>query len=119
MAFCVEEDNRKFKKVVCKVSATQMIAGMLCFVFVAVLLYSAIFIYTHAHHIHDHDGPDGSCATCAQLIAVEALSKQINTVGVKPVLVLCSLLVILSLVKSASADAVFSTPVTLKIRLND
>jgi hypothetical protein len=33
--------------------------------FIAFILLSSVFIETHVDHIHDHDGPDGTCAQCA------------------------------------------------------
>ena len=53
------------------------LAFLVCFLIVSVL--SSAFIFTHAEHAHDHNGVDGSCATCAQLQSAENILKQLCT----------------------------------------
>jgi hypothetical protein len=33
---------------------------------VLIPLFSAVYVFAHANHAHDHNGPEGSCAACVR-----------------------------------------------------
>ncbi|MDR3288044.1 MAG: hypothetical protein LBT22_01300 [Peptococcaceae bacterium] len=97
----------------------RLIAMLLCVCFIAALLLSALFILTHAQHEHDHDGADGSCATCAHMTALGNLLKQLSTPVVTATTAMGALFAIRFSLKPRHRRFVFSTLVILKVRLNN
>jgi hypothetical protein len=53
--------------------AARFAALILCVVFTAAMLLSASFILTRAEHVHDNDGADGACLTCAHVASAAKL----------------------------------------------
>jgi hypothetical protein len=89
-----------------------------CALFVAISLFSEIYVITHAAHQHDHDGENGACAVCAQLAAV-GMSRQLTALAAKapaaaPVPSLSA-----PAPQSAQSRVCASSPVTLKVKLNN
>jgi hypothetical protein len=100
-------------------SAIRLTALAFCAIFVAATLFSAAYILTHANHEHDQNGANGTCATCAHVAAAGNWLKQILTVGTAAIAFgLCAVFSPRN-PKSASTYPGFSTPVTLKVRLNN
>ena len=102
-----------------KRSMIKNIALIICVYFIVTFFLSAAFVLTHANHEHDHEGPNGTCATCIHLAAVENSLKQLSTAIVASVLafVLC---ISISFCFNLSAPyVVLFTLVTLKVRLNN
>jgi hypothetical protein len=97
----------------------RLIALLLCALFIAVSLLSSVFILTHANHEHDHDMPDGSCATCAHVMAAENLLKTLGTAVIAVALYLSGHHALVSTLKPIASDLDFFTPVSLKVRLNN
>ncbi len=102
-----------------KRSAIRMMALVVCVLFIAVMLVSSAYILTHANHIHDHDGPGGSCATCIHLQAAENILKQLSTAVVAAAIAFGGVLGIFSFLKAITPLFVSLTLVTLKVRLNN
>ena len=102
-----------------KRSAIRLIALMIGVIFVAGSLLSAAFIFTHTHHEHDHKGPDGGCATCAQLMAADNLLKSLTTIIIGAALGFGCFAASLSIPKPADYRLGFITLVCLKVRLNN
>lgn len=102
-----------------KRSTLRMAAFLLCVLFVAASLLSAAYILTHANHIHDHDGPSGGCATCMHLQLSENLLRQLSAAIVAAAAAVGGLYGILFSHKTPILHNGFSTPVTLKVRLNN
>jgi hypothetical protein len=100
-------------------SKTRLIARLLCALFIAVSLLSSAFILTHAHHAHDQDMPDGSCATCAHVMAAENLLKALGVAVMAAALYLGGRRVLVSAPKPIASDSGFFTLVSLKVRLNN
>lgn len=88
-----------------------------CFLIVSIL--SSAFILTHADHEHDHNGVDGSCATCAQLQSAENSLKQFSTALTGALFATAGLYAAIGMFKAITIQISFSTPVTLKIRMNN
>jgi len=89
---------------------------LLCFVMAALL--AEAFIFTHANHDHDHYGINDECVICVQIHSLENLLKQFGGVSVGVSLALLGLFVAIALLRCISALR-FSSPVRLKIRLNN
>jgi hypothetical protein len=99
--------------------AVRLIALAACILFITASLLSAAFILTHANHEHDHNGADGSCATCTNMMAAGNLLKQLSTPLAGSALGLGSLLAVLSALEHISCHISFYTLVSLKVRLNN
>ncbi|MCR1900158.1 hypothetical protein NSA47_14415 [Irregularibacter muris] len=95
------------------------IAMLLLIAFVFATSLSAVFLFTHADHEHDHHGPEGTCATCAQLGTVHHLLKNIFTTILASVTALSTLLILTITVNTVSPRVRFHTLVSLKVRLNN
>ena len=59
--------------------AVKAIALAVCAFYVLVILLSSLFIIANANHEHDHNGEDGGCAACAQIVVC---AKMIEHLGV-------------------------------------
>jgi len=87
--------------------------------FVVATLLSTLFIVTHANHVHDNTGFDGSCSTCALLSASENVLKSSSAAVFAVALYLsgrltgCLALLPLYWYRS------LGTPVRLKVRMNN
>jgi hypothetical protein len=95
------------------------IALLVCIIFIAASLLSAAFILTHANHAHDHAGPDGSCATCAHVMAAGNL---LRTVGIAVAMAALSFgthYAVSSALKHIASESVLPTLVSLKVQLNN
>jgi cytochrome bd-type quinol oxidase subunit 2 len=99
-------------------SAKRRGALLLCAVFVAVSILSAVFVSTHANHEHDSHGIGGACATCAQIATVKAVLKQISIAVAGAVVVAGVLFVIFHMQKPALQEKADCSLVRLKVRLN-
>lgn len=102
-----------------KRSAVLLIALALCVLFISASLLSSIHIFTHLNHEHDHNGPGGSCATCAHIITAGNLLKQISTTMAGIIIAIGGRFAFLSLLKPVFLNIGLSTPVNLKVRLNN
>jgi hypothetical protein len=96
----------------------RLTALALCLVFIAVSLLAAVFVYTHLNHTHDHNGPEGSCATCAHIAVAENLRRQLGTGAVAVVLAFGMLFALLAVLKPVVFGGSRCTLVSAKIRLN-
>jgi hypothetical protein len=101
-----------------KRSVVRLMALAACALYLAAMLLSSVFMLTHMNHIHDHDEPEGSCATCMHIQSAENLLKQLSTAVVSAAVAFGSLFGILLSVKVTSLCVGFSTLVRLKVRLN-
>ena len=100
-------------------SKTRIIALAFLACFLVVSLLSSAFIFTHAEHEHDHNGFDGGCATCAQLQNAENILKQLSTAFAGVLFAVAGLFAAIGTLKVIAGYASLSTPVTLKIRMNN
>ena len=90
---------------------------LVCFLFVSIL--SSAFIFTHAEHEHDHNGFDGSCTTCTQLQNAENVLKQFSTALAGVLFSIAGLFAAIATLKAIAVYVSLSTPITLKIRMNN
>ncbi|MFT4143326.1 MAG: hypothetical protein QM644_02635 [Mobilitalea sp.] len=90
----------------------------MCICFLLASLLSATFIMTYGIHEHDHDGPNGRCATCINITSAENIVKQLSAAIISISFIFGSLYSILSLLKSISFSIGFFTLVKLKVRMN-
>jgi hypothetical protein len=97
----------------------RLIALAVCVLFMAAASLSAAFMITCAHHEHDHNGPDESCAVCAHLASAGDLLKSMSAAVAGAALVFWGLPAILSLPKPLGSHADFYTLVRLKVKLNN
>ena len=100
-------------------SKTRLIAlaSIICFLFVFIL--SSAFVLTHADHAHDHNGVNGSCATCVQLQNTENTLKQFNTAFVGVLFAIAGLYAAIGTRRAMAVCFSVPTPVMLRIRMND
>jgi disulfide bond formation protein DsbB len=99
-------------------SRTRRTALLLCILFIAATLLSAAFVLTHAHHVHDHHGPDGSCATCSQVMAAGAVLKTLGRAVTAAALALGLHHAVTSTSKPVLSNPVSLSPISLKVRMN-
>jgi hypothetical protein len=97
----------------------RLIALLLCVCFIAAVLLSAAFILTHANHAHDHDGPGGSCVTCACISLAQNVLKSLFTAALGAAAALAYLFAVCALLASAVSRTDRYSLVSLKIRLNN
>ena len=109
---CSENSGRWRKK-------TRLAALLACVFFIAVSLLLIIFILTHADHTHDQDGPGGTCAACACVMAAGNLLKILGSALVAAALYFGGRHTVIFLSKHIASDLGFLTLVSLKIRLNN
>ncbi|QIB68804.1 hypothetical protein Ami103574_05480 [Aminipila butyrica] len=102
-----------------KHTAIRRIALAMCVIFIAVSLFSAAYIITQANHTHDHNGPDGSCVTCAHLALAGNLLRSISAVVVGSAPLWGGLFVVLSICKPHYSYGKLNTLVHLKVKLNN
>ena len=104
-------DARKTKR---RIIALAFLVG-----FLGLSILSGTFLLAHAVHEHDQNGVHGSCAVCVQLQSAENTLKQF---GMAISGMLFSITGFYAVVKSLREIFVFlsfSTPVALKIRMNN
>ena len=97
---------------------TRTIALVILACFWVAFMLSSALILTHADHAHDHDGVNGSCLVCAQIQNAESLLKQIGTALACLLLAVAGLFAVVGAFQAWFFCAQCSTPVALKIRLN-
>jgi preprotein translocase subunit SecG len=97
---------------------TKYIAVMLCVCIIVTSILSAVFILIHANHQHDHDGLNGTCATCMHLATAENLLKQFSTTIVATTFSFVFHLFIFCCPKSSAPYVGLFTLVSLKVRLD-
>ena len=102
-----------------KQSTIRLIALVICAVFIAGALLSSVFIFTHINHEHDHNTPDGGCATCVHISAAENLSKSLSTAMAMAVAAIGGLSGIRSVLEIGGTQFALPSLVILKIRLNN
>ncbi len=115
---CCENNNNSVQLSKQKQWLTRSIALAMCICFLLASLLSATFIMTHGIHEHDHDGPNGRCATCIHITNAENIVKQLSTAIISSLLIFGSLYSILSLLKPISFSIGSITLVKLKVRMN-
>ncbi len=93
------------------------LAFLICFIIVSLL--SEAFILTHAGHEHDHNGVNGTCATCAQIKNAENLLKKLGTASLVAAYTIAGLFSAAVITHTFWAVTSALTPVTLKIKMNN
>ena len=96
----------------------RFIAMAICIAYIAVFLLGAAYLLTHINHEHDHDGPNGSCVTCAHITAVGDLLQQLSVTAPGTVFVFGSMFLVRSFYNTAFVWGNPDTLVKLKVRLN-
>jgi hypothetical protein len=88
--------------------------------FFAFLLFSMVFITAHSNHEHDSDGRCGGCAQCEYIMdaAINFLKQDCQPLTVYALIAVCMFFVVF-ITKIFSFNRVCSTPVSLKVRLNN
>jgi F0F1-type ATP synthase membrane subunit a len=108
--FTNKDNKHLFKKTV---------SLFVCVLVISVFLLSSAYIFANANHKHNHNGFDGACTTCVNLVSAQNQLKQTATPvsgGFTAVLV-CVIFFIL--LKKITGTSDFSTPISLKVRLNN
>jgi len=91
-----------------------------CVLFAAAMLFSLAYLHTHAHHIHDHNAPGGTCAACIRLRSAARLLETLSLAAVSAVSAAVALRGSRRLRKAAASDhPINRTLVSLSIRLNN
>ena len=100
-------------------SKTRIIAFAFLACFLVIFILSSAFILTHVDHEHDHNGVNGSCATCAQILSAENILKQFSTALLGVLFAIAELYAAIGILKAIAVYASLSTPITLKIKMNN
>ena len=89
---------------------------LICFLIISV--FSSAFVLTHADHVHEHNGIGEACSTCLQIQGAENILKYLGTALFGTLFVIGGLYAIVKTINAIAVCAVFSNPITLKIRIN-
>lgn len=92
------------------------LAVLTCFLLVSVL--STAFISAHTDHEHDHGGANESCVTCVRIESAKKILKQLGTAMVV-LSAAGSSYTLIGTIKAIFAYIFSSTPVALKMRMNN
>ncbi|MDR2670542.1 MAG: hypothetical protein LBC26_02320 [Oscillospiraceae bacterium] len=92
----------------------RVLALLLCFCVAAAVVSSAVFVLTHNH---DHKGPGGCCAVCAQVLG--QWLNQLCTAAIAVWLVVVWLHAVHAVWKTPAAPEGRVSPVHLKVRCNN
>lgn len=104
----------------CVKSAMGKTIALLVSIFIIVTFFlSTAFIITHANHEHDHEGPNGTCATCFHLEATEKILKQLSTATGAGIFTVALCLFISYCLKLSAPYRGLVTLIALKVRLNN
>lgn len=114
-----EAGNNVNTDVTIKRSAVRLIALTMCALFIAASILSSSYILIHKNHKHDHNGPSESCTICSHMMDAENLLKQISMAVAGTAITIAVLLASFSVLKPIFLKIGFSTPVKLKVRLNN
>ncbi|MDR2515550.1 MAG: hypothetical protein LBD02_10175 [Christensenellaceae bacterium] len=102
-----------------KKSVIRFIALAIFVCIVTTSLLSSASILTHADHEHDHNGPNNTCATCAQIAAAENILKRLSTALAVAAIAIVDTFALIAQLRADSPQQVFTTLVGLKVRLNN
>jgi hypothetical protein len=101
-------------------SCVKKMSLFVCVVLVAVFFLSSAYIFANANHVHNHGGIDGSCTTCVNLVSAQsAIQKQLGTAANVAIFALVVFTFLCLSVNFLSEISTFSTPISLKVRLNN
>jgi hypothetical protein len=103
----------------CKRPTVRLTALVLCALFTAIFIISTVFICVRSNHEHDHDGPDGCCATCMHIQYADKLLKALSTIVAAVSTFIGGIFGALCSLRFATPYCVSHTLVKLKVRLNN
>jgi hypothetical protein len=96
----------------------RLLTTLICVFLLATVLLASSYIFTHAQHEHDQNGPHDSCATCACLSTAQNIIKIVTAALALSLITLASRSVGERVCASATRlDS--ATLVKLKVRLNN
>jgi len=101
-----------------KISKNRIIALISLISFLTVLIFSSAFVLTHADHEHDYSSTGEACSICVQIQGAENIFKYLGAAFFCALFVIGGLYAIVKTIKAMAVCAVFSNPITLKIRIN-
>jgi hypothetical protein len=107
------------KAIITRKFRTRHLALLVCVLFVSTSIFSATFVFTHANHVHDQNGANGTCATCAHVVAAAVVLETLGLAMAAASICLAAHHVIVYKLKPISSDLVFHTLASLKVRLNN
>lgn len=96
-----------------------LIAFAFLFFFVAVSMLTEAYILTHASHVHDNNGGDGSCAVCIQVQSAKIRLKEFCTVIVCGAFMLAGFFAVIVVIRPDPSGITLLTPISLKNRMNN
>lgn len=99
--------------------AVRILAFIFCIAYIAFALTGTALLAAHVNHVHDHSGPDGSCAACAHMAAVGNMLKQLLPASLGAAAVFACLLTALFFFRPAFLPICSYSPVALKVKLNN
>ena len=104
-------NNEKYKR--------RIIAIAFCVCIISVAILSNVFILSHSEHNHDNNGVGGGCVTCELLLSAENIGKQLGVALVGVLLAMGKMFFDVKTLKTMVACVLPTTPVRLKIRMNN
>lgn len=102
-----------------KASAIRFIAMALLACLISVTVLSGLFLVTQTNHEHDHNGPAGTCATCAHIATTENILKQLSAALAVAGIAVGGSFALISHLKAIFSEPVSFTPVLLNVRQNN
>lgn len=99
--------NRRSKK--------KMLVTIICICFIVISFLTTTFIVTHA----EHDCTGNDCHTCAQIHIAENLLKQLGMLVAVFAFILAGSFADINIIQMTSSHIYHTTPITLKVRMNN
>ncbi|MEL7609790.1 MAG: hypothetical protein AAGU74_09820 [Bacillota bacterium] len=96
----------------------RLVALIVCAFFFICTFLSFAYILIHADHVHDHDGPDGGCATCIHITAAKNLLKTVGAAVSAAAVSLGNAFVVVSALRLIGFYVDCRSLFALKVRLN-
>ena len=97
--------------------AVKLTALAVCACFVLAIFLSSMFILANANHEHDHNGEDGGCATCTQMVACAKLIEHLGA-AITAAAAVVSMVGFAILARFAASQINVISLISLKVRLN-
>jgi len=95
----------------------KLISALVCVLFFMTFLFSTAFIMLHLNHEHDHNGEDGSCATCTHILICVKLIENLGRVITAAAAIVC--ITGIAIMQCFAAPQINALNlITLKVRLN-
>ncbi|MDR2043033.1 MAG: hypothetical protein LBQ15_01430 [Clostridium sp.] len=108
-----------FRSIPGRTRRVRLSALLLCILFCLASSLSAGYLFTHVGHVHDHEAPEGGCATCANLQVAANLLKTFTAAVAWAAVFKGVVLAFPPLWKPGRSRFLADTPVKRKVRMDN